>query len=106
MESIVEYIDLPRAKVSRIEKPLAIDESTGQAPVDRPICFSNHSYSMGGGGSCSIRQRDIRVPASDRECRVGEWSNSRSEEHTSELQSPDHLVCRLLLEKKKQMNCF
>src|SRR5258708_12358628 len=28
-------------------------------------------------------------------------SNHRSEEHTSELQSPDHLVCRLLLEKKK-----
>src|SRR5258708_11335105 len=30
--------------------------------------------------------------------RVG---RARSEEHTSELQSPDHLVCRLLLEKKK-----
>src|SRR5207244_12298318 len=28
-------------------------------------------------------------------------SPRRSEEHTSELQSPDHLVCRLLLEKKK-----
>src|SRR5258708_30529843 len=28
-------------------------------------------------------------------------ANDRSEEHTSELQSPDHLVCRLLLEKKK-----
>src|SRR5258708_13240655 len=27
---------------------------------------------------------------------------TRSEEHTSELQSPDHLVCRLLLEKKKK----
>src|SRR5258708_13636174 len=27
-------------------------------------------------------------------------SQARSEEHTSELQSPDHLVCRLLLEKK------
>src|SRR5438552_5346041 len=27
----------------------------------------------------------------------------RSEEHTSELQSPDHLVCRLLLEKKKEL---
>src|SRR5258708_18905267 len=26
---------------------------------------------------------------------------ARSEEHTSELQSPDHLVCRLLLEKQK-----
>src|SRR5690348_17809002 len=31
----------------------------------------------------------------------------RSEEHTSELQSPVHLVCRLLLEKKKkQRNCL
>src|SRR5258708_11992553 len=29
----------------------------------------------------------------------------RSEEHTSELQSPDHLVCRLLLEKKKKNQC-
>src|SRR5258708_25247029 len=29
----------------------------------------------------------------------------RSEEHTSELQSPDHLVCRLLLEKKKNTEC-
>src|SRR5947208_13350418 len=28
--------------------------------------------------------------------------HARSEEHTSELQSPDHLVCRLLLEKKKR----
>src|SRR5258708_21212495 len=31
--------------------------------------------------------------------RIGQ---TRSEEHTSELQSPDHLVCRLLLEKKKK----
>src|SRR5258708_28585702 len=31
---------------------------------------------------------------------------NRSEEHTSELQSPDHLVCRLLLEKKKTTNTF
>src|SRR5258708_11978092 len=29
-------------------------------------------------------------------------SPARSEEHTSELQSPDHLVCRLLLQKKKK----
>src|SRR5258708_39178279 len=29
-------------------------------------------------------------------------NTKRSEEHTSELQSPDHLVCRLLLEKKKK----
>src|SRR5947208_6894407 len=35
-----------------------------------------------------------------REGTVPRWA--RSEEHTSELQSPDHLVCRLLLEKKKK----
>src|SRR5258708_25035355 len=32
---------------------------------------------------------------------IGPGPEMRSEEHTSELQSPDHLVCRLLLEKKK-----
>src|SRR5258708_28743925 len=32
--------------------------------------------------------------------RSGMTTKERSEEHTSELQSPDHLVCRLLLEKK------
>src|SRR5438270_4238331 len=30
------------------------------------------------------------------------WSSTRSEEHTSELQSQSNLVCRLLLEKKKR----
>src|SRR3712207_6998188 len=32
---------------------------------------------------------------------AGMWPGSRSEEHTSELQSRQYLVCRLLLEKKK-----
>src|SRR5439155_8956600 len=32
--------------------------------------------------------------------------SNRSEEHTSELQSRGHLVCRLLLEKKKKTNVF
>src|SRR2546429_6607315 len=34
-------------------------------------------------------------------CNASDWQTSRSEEHTSELQSRLHLVCRLLLEKKK-----
>src|SRR5947208_7082468 len=34
----------------------------------------------------------------------GTFNIVRSEEHTSELQSPDHLVCRLLLEKKKDIH--
>src|SRR2546422_2594681 len=36
---------------------------------------------------------------------AGKTSRARSEEHTSELQSRLHLVCRLLLEKKKKKKC-
>src|SRR5258708_33214012 len=39
--------------------------------------------------------------AVDRDHHAADLHDQRSEEHTSELQSPDHLVCRLLLEKKK-----
>src|SRR5258708_20436376 len=49
-----------------------------------------------------------RFGAEDEDAQVGQVlldadfdQQHRSEEHTSELQSPDHLVCRLLLEKKK-----
>src|SRR5258708_27629040 len=42
----------------------------------------------------------MRAPGR-REIGHGALAERRSEEHTSELQSPDHLVCRLLLEKKK-----
>src|SRR5437879_7885643 len=38
-------------------------------------------------------------------CSAGSRLLVRSEEHTSELQSPMYLVCRLLLEKKKGINC-
>src|SRR5207244_4734064 len=49
----------------------------------------------------------VAVPRGSSARRVGSsrgktTPSARSEEHTSELQSPDHLVCRLLLEKKKQ----
>src|SRR2546430_4953683 len=37
---------------------------------------------------------------------IGASSVSRSEEHTSELQSQSNLVCRLLLEKKKKFNAY
>src|SRR5438876_1459909 len=46
------------------------------------------------------RHGPVGIPAQKRSQRV---HAERSEEHTSELQSPVHLVCRLLLEKKKKM---
>src|SRR4051794_41756176 len=47
------------------------------------------------------RSRGASTAASPRGCST---RSRRSEEHTSELQSPVHLVCRLLLEKKKKNN--
>src|SRR5947208_17140077 len=43
-----------------------------------------------------------KPPAASSRATVWRRDSTRSEEHTSELQSPDHLVCRLLLEKKKK----
>src|SRR6476660_10372094 len=48
-----------------------------------------------------FRSGDARGQPGDGAENRGSAKHCRSEEHTSELQSPDHLVCRLLLEKKK-----
>src|SRR5258708_37899633 len=54
------------------------------------------------GGRRAVGARDAEIGGPDGLISKGVGTGrSRSEEHTSELQSPDHLVCRLLLEKKK-----
>src|SRR3712207_7994916 len=61
----------------------------------------------GGGPAdrCGVRVGDVIVAADDQEV-ADPWQFNprlaRSEEHTSELQSRQYLVCRLLLEKKKK----
>src|SRR5256885_5149874 len=63
-------------------------------------------YQEVGSLSCSISRKDCAACGSVRPARVctsmsrRSMPRSRSEEHTSELQSPCNLVCRLLLEKK------
>src|SRR3712207_8224867 len=69
---------------------------------------------FGAGLSRQLRQVTVSVGAGTRTARVGGRAPStrvethsyqtadRSEEHTSELQSRQYLVCRLLLEKKKK----
>src|SRR5438552_6600537 len=52
-------------------------------------------------GDPPVHGRTRRWPPRRSHRREGTGGSPRSEEHTSELQSPDHLVCRLLLEKKK-----
>src|SRR5437899_4143536 len=50
---------------------------------------------------CACRKRHCCIEPAPRLPVWGKVRNRRSEEHTSELQSLRHLVCRLLLEKKK-----
>src|SRR3712207_6983975 len=54
--------------------------------VERPDYFAHHS----------------QLTTAEYRARFGHWEYWRSEEHTSELQSRQYLVCRLLLEKKTQ----
>src|SRR5687768_17696645 len=64
-------------------------QTLAKLPTMRPKAAAVHSQSGGCRRSCS----EASAPAKP--------DGSRSEEHTSELQSRLHLVCRLLLEKKK-----
>src|SRR5690348_18044818 len=63
---------------------------TTRAPRRKPRAMRRRRIGSTGCPRCSLHWVSGR-------CR-----RSRSEEHTSELQSPVHLVCRLLLEKKKK----
>src|SRR2546426_1337516 len=70
-------------------------------------CNPREPDSPGAAGTSRRRARGRRPPSRCRArfrslCRRG---GRRSEEHTSELQSPCNLVCRLLLEKKKDTGC-
>src|SRR5256885_9320346 len=89
--------------VSGVRKLCVIESSN--ADFSRSLCRSASVFV-----SCSTaRARSIAIPSSvptaSSVCRVSlapDTPKLRSEEHTSELQSPCNLVCRLLLEKNKQ----
>src|SRR3712207_8516500 len=76
--TLFPYTTLFRSAVERVRDPCAV----AQRPADRQALLKERT----GAGILALRQ--MQVP-------------QRSEEHTSELQSRQYLVCRLLLEKKK-----
>src|SRR5258708_12094212 len=94
-------------------KKTTASETSTISPMNRtvpPACESAGASSGASGASSRRngpdRSRMPRNPSSPppKYNKLGTcpgFDRFRSEEHTSELQSPDHLVCRLLLEKKK-----
>src|SRR5438552_16662441 len=69
------------------ERPVVLETDVGATPGARQLLTPTDA------GAPELLEQENPVRAA-----------GRSEEHTSELQSPDHLVCRLLLEKKKILN--
>src|SRR5207244_5137652 len=83
----------PSGRWAQVVKPNGTLVHTSQNCVDGiTLIFTRMPASF----HCST----IAWTASSSQPGCGRHTISRSEEHTSELQSPDHLVCRLLLEKK------
>src|SRR5258708_21506034 len=85
-EVVKRFPDSPYARDTRLKVELTIDHLAGKE-MDIGRYYQKQQQYIG---------------AVNRYRVVIERYQTRSEEHTSELQSPDHLVCRLLLEKKKK----
>src|SRR5439155_25346765 len=86
--------------------PLSLQPA--RAPPPRPPLPTRRSSDLDGDAGRRLHQRVEAAPRAPRPVLApgedGPWRarrGFRSEEHTSELQSPGQLVCRLLLEKKK-----
>src|SRR2546430_12453825 len=69
---------------------------------DRQLSASNVTALYGAGQRAAQVVSSVTRPSGKTYATISYAANSRSEEHTSELQSQSNLVCRLLLEKKKQ----
>src|SRR5258708_8750076 len=93
----VNYKPPAAVAASRSTSSLAIQRASLSA-VSTSSIFSNRAF----GVRASTLSITSGIPKNGSfRSRKAATAISRSEEHTSELQSPDHLVCRLLLEKKK-----
>src|SRR5205814_7439003 len=93
--TLFPYTTLFRSHPNVVKSCPAVIASCGAAQHDKSHCFVATGVK---GDQAEERERwHVRLPTRT----AGAGYPYRSEEHTSELQSLRHLVCRLLLEKKK-----
>src|SRR5690606_40993119 len=93
------WLPISDAQASTSVRPKGFPSHESTAARIRPG-FAEVSFIRSPGYSGSPRVRGLAAPS--RSPRAPSGAPSRSEEHTSELQSRENLVCRLLLEKKKK----
>src|SRR2546422_7061700 len=82
----------------------ALELSSGQPDADLPVEDADRRRDRTRLADAPLRLEPDRDALARREAVCDQRRLERSEEHTSELQSRLHLVCRLLLEKKKKQN--
>src|SRR3712207_7557486 len=87
----------PYTTLFRSEDQRRRTRAIATSPAICVICTPGRGRAQVCGGSPTTTTRSSRVLRTERNIHSGR----RSEEHTSELQSRQYLVCRLLLEKKK-----
>src|SRR5947208_5869535 len=87
------YTTLFRSRTDR----RGAEDARGDRQAARPYARARPPDRAGVAAEAREPAQRLQLDLADALARKAE----RSEEHTSELQSPDHLVCRLLLEKKK-----
>src|SRR5256885_2695941 len=90
----------PYTTLFRSESYAVVSTSTSIKRMPGSVrCPATHSVETSTSG-CAYATRASNQVKPDNASRVSVEKKQRSEEHTSELQSPCNLVCRLLLEKK------
>src|SRR5690348_6961618 len=82
-----------------VRGPLPVIAHCGAQTTAATVALCAHAAATGVDGVAVIAPPYFIL---DEESLLAHFTATRSEEHTSELQSPVHLVCRLLLEKKKK----
>src|SRR5258707_11658028 len=88
-QTMLAVVDQRAAEMAALRHVDTLDRGGVGGPAQR---FENHPAAVRDGDRARIGNRIFRLARVDQ----------RSEEHTSELQSRQYLVCRLLLEKKKK----
>src|SRR5258708_4385026 len=96
--SVVRVDDVEDADAARHACPVR----RAPAPAPHPALPRRSRRSAGAGTGSGSTPAPPRRGSAPRRAGGPRPGGARSEEHTSELQSPDHLGCRLLLSKKKK----
>src|SRR5258707_10336809 len=81
----------------------AFDQRLAELGLENTPCFAQDNKAKQFGGAYFVRYQESSREL-DWHLKGSNNRDGRSEEHTSELQSRQYLVCRLLLEKKKKLN--